>query len=51
MDLKRGVDKAVLRLLKSLENKSKTVGDDFQKIQQVASISANNDDVIGAHYL
>ncbi len=48
MDLKRGVDKAVLKVVEDLRKQSQTVGDDFQKIKQVASISANNDDVIGA---
>ena len=48
MDLKRGIDKAVTAIVTSLQNQSQTVGDDFKKIEQVASISANNDDVIGA---
>ncbi|MFT5513421.1 MAG: chaperonin GroEL [Bacteroidia bacterium] len=48
MDLKRGVDKAVVRVVEDLRKQSQTVGDDFEKIRQVASISANNDDVIGA---
>ncbi len=47
MDLKRGIDKAVIEVVKSLRSQSKTIGDDFQKIEQVASISANNDEVIG----
>lgn len=47
MDLKRGIDKAVAAVVKSLKEQSKTVGDDFKKIEQVASISANNDEVIG----
>jgi chaperonin GroEL len=47
MDLKRGVDKAVLKVVENLQKQSQTVGDDFEKIQQVASISANNDEVIG----
>lgn len=48
MDLKRGVDKAVISVVENLRKQSETVGDDFKKIQQVASISANNDDVIGS---
>jgi chaperonin GroEL len=47
MDLKRGIDKAVEVVVKSLEEQSQKVGTDYQKIYQVASISANNDDVIG----
>jgi len=47
MDLKRGIDKAVEVVVKSLNSQSQKVGDDNKKIQQVASISANNDEVIG----
>jgi chaperonin GroEL len=47
MDLKRGIDKAVEAVVKSLASQSQKVGDDNKKIQQVASISANNDEVIG----
>jgi len=47
MDLKRGIDKAVANVIESLKKMSKTVGDDFQKIEQVATISANNDNFIG----
>jgi chaperonin GroEL len=47
MDLKRGIDKAVEAVVESLRNQSKAVGDDNQKIEQVASISANNDAEIG----
>ncbi len=47
MDLKRGVDLAVAKVVESLNAMSETVGDDFQKIEQVASISANNDPTIG----
>ena len=47
MDLKRGIDKAVSALTKDLAKQSKEVGDSSEKIQQVASISANNDKVIG----
>ena len=47
MDLKRGIDKAVIAVVASLKKQSTTVGDDFKKIEQVAAISANNDEVIG----
>jgi chaperonin GroEL len=47
MDLKRGIDKAVEAVVANLKKQSKVVGDDNQKIQQVASISANNDEEIG----
>ena len=47
MDLKRGIDKAVNRVVESLQKMSKKVGEDYNKIQQVASISANNDHEIG----
>ena len=47
MDLKRGIDKAVAAIVENLKAQSEVVGDDFQKIEQVASISANNDEVIG----
>jgi len=48
MDLKRGIDKAVAAVVANLKSQSQTVGQDNNKIKQVASISANNDDVIGA---
>ncbi len=48
MDLKRGIDKAVIEVVKSLQKQSQDVGDDNQKIEQVASISANNEASIGA---
>jgi chaperonin GroEL len=48
MDLKRGIDKAVHEVVKSLQAQSQEVGDDNQKIEQVASISANNEASIGA---
>jgi chaperonin GroEL len=48
MDLKRGIDKAVEAVVINLKAQSQTVGDDFSKIKQVASISANNDDKIGS---
>ncbi|HBB93455.1 MAG: chaperonin GroL [Bacteroidetes bacterium GWF2_49_14] len=47
MDLKRGIDKAVIKVVESLHKQSKTIGDDYQKIEQVATISANNDFEIG----
>jgi len=47
MDLKRGIDKAVATVVKSLAELSQEVGDDFSKIEQVATISANNDSEIG----
>jgi chaperonin GroEL len=47
MDLKRGIDKAVTAVKADLKKQSQVVGDDFAKIGQVASISANNDEVIG----
>ena len=47
MDLKRGIDKAVTRSLADLEKQAKKVGNSSEKIQQVALISANNDDTIG----
>ena len=47
MDLKRGIDKAVIAVKENLAKQSEKVGDDFAKIGQVASISANNDEVIG----
>ncbi len=47
MDLKRGIDKAVAKVIVHLKSQSQTVGSDAKKIQQVAAISANNDAVIG----
>ena len=47
MDLKRGIDKAVSAVIKNIASQSVTVGDDYNKIEQVASISANNDPEIG----
>jgi chaperonin GroEL len=47
MDLKRGIDKAVAGVLKSLKNQTHQVGDSLEKIEQVATISANNDSTIG----
>lgn len=48
MDLKRGIDKAVESVVASLRNMSKNVGDDIEKIEQVATVSANNDNNIGS---
>ncbi len=47
MDLKRGIDKAVEAIVENLAKQSKKVGDSSDKIKQVASISANNDETIG----
>jgi chaperonin GroEL len=47
MDLKRGIDKAVVRVVKSLSSQAKVIGDDLNKIEQVARISANDDEEIG----
>ena len=47
MDLKRGIDKAVEAVVTDLKKQSKSVGDDNKKIEQVATISANNDSTIG----
>ena len=47
MDLKRGIDKAVATVVESLRKQSQEVGSDFAKIEQVATISANNDHNIG----
>jgi chaperonin GroEL len=48
MDLKRGMDKAVAKVVENLKKQSKVVGDDIKKIEQVATISANNDYTIGS---
>ncbi|MDR2886098.1 MAG: chaperonin GroEL, partial [Rikenellaceae bacterium] len=48
MDLKRGIDKAVAAVVADLRKQSQTVGKDIKKIEQVATISANNDSTIGA---
>jgi chaperonin GroEL len=47
MDLKRGIDKAVAEVVAEIKKMSKTVDDDIKKIEQVATISANNDNQIG----
>ena len=47
MDLKRGIDKAVEAIVADLAKQAKVVGSDSEKIKQIASISANNDEIIG----
>ena len=47
MDLKRGIDKAVAAVVAELKSQSQSVGDDFSKVEQVGTISANNDSYIG----
>lgn len=47
MDLKRGIDKAVGAIVANLKQQTQTIGNDTQKIQQVATISANNDENVG----
>jgi chaperonin GroEL len=47
MDLKRGIDKAVIKVVEQLKKQSIEIGDDYTKIEQVATISANNDNEIG----
>ena len=48
MDLKRGIDKAVAAIIKDIHKQAQQVGDSYEKIEQIASISANNDNVIGS---
>lgn len=48
MDLKRGIDKAVAAVVENLRKQSQKVGDHIEKIEQVATISANNDNTIGS---
>jgi len=48
MDIKKGIDKAVEIIIKNIKKQSKEVGSSYDKIEQVASISANNDNVIGS---
>ena len=48
MDVKRGIDKAVKVLIKNIKSQAQTVGNSYDKIEQIASISANNDNVIGS---
>ena len=47
MDIKRGIDKAVAKVVDSIKSQAEKVGDNYDKIEQVASVSANNDPVIG----
>ncbi len=47
MDLKRGIDKAVISVVESLQKQTQSIGTDNKKIEQVATISANNDNAIG----
>ena len=47
MDLKRGIDKGVATVINDLQKQSEQIGNDFSKIKQVGSISANNDEQIG----
>ncbi|MCE1156253.1 MAG: chaperonin GroEL, partial [Bacteroidales bacterium] len=47
MDLKRGIDKAVTKVVESIAAQAVSVGDDYNKIEQVATVSANNDATIG----
>ena len=47
MDIKRGIDKAVAKVVESIKDQAETVGDNYDKIEQVAAVSANNDPTIG----
>jgi len=47
MDLKRGIDKAVIKVVENIKSQSQNVGDNYNKIEQVARISANGDETIG----
>ena len=47
MDIKRGIDTAVAKVVESIKDQAETVGDNYDKIEQVATVSANNDPVIG----
>ncbi|GFZ40057.1 chaperonin GroEL [Bacteroides nordii] len=47
MDIKRGMDKAVAKVVESIKNQAEKVGDNYDKIEQVATVSANNDPIIG----
>ena len=47
MDIKRGIDKAVAKVVDSIKHQAEKVGDNYDKIEQVATVSANNDPVIG----
>ncbi|HKJ43879.1 MAG TPA: chaperonin GroEL [Sunxiuqinia sp.] len=48
MDLKRGIDKAVAKVVENIKSQSQVIGDDYNKIKQVAKISANGDEEIGS---
>ena len=48
MDLKRGIDKAVIKVVENLAEQAQSIGDDYEKIESVAKVSANYDSVIGA---
>lgn len=48
MDLKRGIDKAVAKVVESIQSQSHNIGDDYNKIKQVAKVSANGDEEIGS---
>lgn len=48
MDLKRGIDQAIKAIVENLKQQAELVGDDFDKIEQIATISANSDEVIGS---
>jgi chaperonin GroEL len=48
MDIKRGIDKAVKVIITDINSQSKEIGNSYEKIEQVASISANNDNIIGS---
>ena len=48
MDLKRGIDKAVAAVVKNLEEQKEDVGENYEKVRQVARVSANGDDTIGS---
>ena len=47
MDLKRGIDKAVAKVVDHIKASAEVVGDNYDKIEQVATVSANNDPEIG----
>jgi chaperonin GroEL len=47
MDVKRGIDKAVEKVIKHLKSQAKVIGDDLDKIEQIARVSANDDEEIG----
>ena len=47
MDIKRGIDKAVAKVVESIKGQAEMVGDNYDKIEQVGTVSANNDPVIG----